>query len=110
MQIFGKYEADYRNACEKFRACRDEFYSNLSTVPFIRVIPSQANYFLCELVEGVTSHDLTLSLLADFNIYIKDCSSKKGFPDGAQYVRIAVRDREDNDKLVSAMKNIFKKG
>lgn len=109
MQIFGKYEGDYRNACEKFRSERAAFHRELETVPFLRVIPSQANYFLCELTGGVTSYELTKTLLADYNIYIKDCSSKKGFPEGAQYARIAVRGREDNDRLVEAMKEYWVK-
>ncbi len=107
MQIFGKYEKDYLRACEKFRAARSAFEMELKRIPFLRVIPSQANYFLCELKDGITSYDLTLSLLADYNIYVKDCSSKKGFPEGAQYVRIAVRNSEDNEKLVNALLSLY---
>lgn len=105
MQIYGKYEKDYARACDKFREERDIFQNDLDTISFIRVIPSQANYFLCEVTGGMTSYDLTLRLLSDFNILIKDCSSKKGFGrDGRQYVRIAIRDRQDNFKLINALK------
>lgn len=71
MQIFGKYERDYWDACDKFRNERNHFHDDLKEIPFLRVIPSQANYFLCELTNGVSSYELTLSLLADYNIYIK---------------------------------------
>lgn len=102
MQIFNKYEKDYVRSCELFRQERDVFFSELSKVPFMRVIPSQANYFLCEL-SGITSDELTLRLMTDHNILIKDCSSKKGFPADRQFVRIAIRDRFDNARLVSAL-------
>lgn len=107
MQIYGKYEKDYARSCDKFREERAVFEKELKEIPFLRVIPSQANYFLCELTGGITSYDLTLRLLTDFNILIKDCSSKKGFgKDGRQYVRIAIRDRHDNSMLVKALKSI----
>ncbi|MDE6341149.1 MAG: aminotransferase class I/II-fold pyridoxal phosphate-dependent enzyme, partial [Muribaculaceae bacterium] len=106
MQIFGKYEADYEKSCRMFRHERELFFRELSEIPYLRVVPSQANYFLCELLGGITSHDLTLKLIADHNILIKDCSSKKGFPEGRQYVRIAIRDRKDNHKLFEVLKAI----
>lgn len=107
MQIYGKYEKDYARACDKFRAERKMLASELATIPWLRVIPSQANYFLCELTDRFTSSELTLRLLTNFNILIKDCSSKAGFvADGRQYVRIAIRNRADNSNLVLALKTI----
>lgn len=101
MQIFGKYENDYRRACEKFIQERNRFFAALQAIPFLRVIPSQANYFLCEVKAPYTSAELTHCLLRK-NILIKDCSTKKVFG-GKNYIRIAVRGKEDNDKLVEAM-------
>lgn len=106
MQIYGKYQNNYVMACDKFRQERDIFFHELSEVPFLRVIPSQANYFLCEITGRFTSHDLTLRLLSDYNILIKDCSTKKGFPAGKQYVRIAIRNRQDNSKLINVLKSL----
>lgn len=104
MQIFNKYEKDYRSACTKFRAERTRFAAELERIPGLKVYPSQANYFLCELTGGVSAESLALKLLTDHNILIKDCSSKKGFGSGRQYVRLAIRDRSDNDLLIRALK------
>lgn len=104
MQIYGKYEKDYARSCDKFREERAIFEKELSEIPFLRVISSQANYFLCEVTERYTSHELTLKLITDNNILIKDCSSKKGFPDNKQFIRIAIRDRKDNQTLIDALK------
>jgi histidinol-phosphate/aromatic aminotransferase/cobyric acid decarboxylase-like protein len=38
---------------------------------------------------------------------MRNCSGKEGF-DGKQYMRIAVRSRKDNDKLIEALKQIEK--
>lgn len=105
MQIFTKYEADYRRACERFQEERDLFEADLRSVPYLRVIPSQANYFLCEVRPPFHSHDLAIRLLCEENILIKDCSSKKAF-EGKSYIRLAVRNREDNERLVKALRKI----
>lgn len=107
MQIYGKYEKDYAGACDKFREEREVFEKELNSIPYLRVIPSQANYFLCELTGELTSYELTLRLLTDYDILIKDCSSKKGFHAERQYVRIAIRDRKDNSRLTEALKEIM---
>lgn len=101
MQISGKYELVYKQACLKFIQERERFYQELLKISFLRVIPSQANYFLCEVIDKYTSTDLTALLLERYNILIKDCSHKKGF-DGQQYIRLAIRNKEDNDKLIIA--------
>ena len=106
MQIYEKYHKDYLRACEQFREERKLFFEELQQIPFLRVIPSQANYFMCKLVGGrYTSHELAVKLLTGFNILIKDCSGKSAF-DGGEYIRIAVRDRNDNHYLVEALKTL----
>lgn len=106
MQIYGKYEKDYIRSCEKFREERSLFFSELNDIKWMRIIPSQANYFLCELTDKISSHDLTLQLLRNYNILIKDCSAKKGFPEDKQFIRIAIRDREDNNRLLQAINRL----
>ena len=106
LQIYGKYEKDYASSCEKFRQERETFLHELEEIPYLRVIPSQANYFLCEVTDRFSSYDLTLKLLTEHNILIKDCSAKKGFHEDKQYVRIAIRDRKDNEKLYTVLKSL----
>jgi histidinol-phosphate/aromatic aminotransferase/cobyric acid decarboxylase-like protein len=108
MQISGKYANDYANACEAFIRERERFHNNLSTVSFLRVIPSQANFFLCELNGKMTAHELTFLLLKKYSILIKDCTTKTGLGQ-RQYVRIAIRNMQDNDKLVNALLEIDNK-
>lgn len=106
MQIFSKYESDYQRACEKYLAERELFFSELSGVDYLKVYPSQANYFLCEITGRFTSHELALHLLSDHKILIKDCSKKAGFPEGGNFIRIAVRDRHDNHRLATVLKSL----
>lgn len=105
MQIFSKYEKDYFSACDKFIVERDSFESELRKISFLRVIPSQANYFLVEVLPPYKSRELALLMLKNHSILMRDCSSKDGF-DGKQYMRIAVRNHKDNSKLVAALKQL----
>lgn len=103
MQIFGKYENDYLTACNKFIVERNRFFQQLQSINYLRVIPSQANYFLCEVVGKLSSTELT-KILLEKNVLIKDCSSKSAFCN-KNYVRIAIRDKKDNDKLIQILKD-----
>jgi histidinol-phosphate/aromatic aminotransferase/cobyric acid decarboxylase-like protein/choline kinase len=107
MQVFTKYEKDYKHACKRLIEERADFESKLSKIGFLRIMPSQANYFLCEVLPPVDVRDLNLKLLRKWGILTRDCSSKLGF-DGKQYMRIAVRNHEDNSKLLRALLEIEK--
>jgi histidinol-phosphate/aromatic aminotransferase/cobyric acid decarboxylase-like protein/choline kinase len=107
MQIYNKYEKDYLHACDKFIATRDELERELRQIKFLRVMPSEANYFLCEILPPFTANGLVLAMLRKFNILMRDCSGKKGL-DEKQYMRIAVRSREDNKRLIDALNELRK--
>ena len=99
MQIEEKYKKYYAEALVKIRAERARFVSELSKINGIRVIPSQANFIMAELTD-VEPKELLKALLFKHQLLIKDLSSKTG----GKYVRIAVRNTEDNDMLVAALK------
>ena len=104
MQIYGKYENDYRKACRNFCEVREKFYEELKQISFLRVIPSQANYFLCEVTSKYTSAELS-ELLIEKDIIISNCGKKKHM-DGRNLVRLAVRDEADNARLVEVLKSL----
>ena len=108
MQIYNKHEGDYRKACQKFLSERDDFERNLRTIPFFRVMPSQANYFLCEVLPPYKASDIVIRMLRQHNILTRDCSGKPGLDPHRQYMRIAVRNHEDNTRLVDSLRQIIK--
>lgn len=83
-------------------SCRNvTVFSFFAGYIILRVIPSQANYFLCEITGKYTSAELS-RLLLDRNILIKDCGTKKAFG-GKNYIRIAVKNRDENNRLISIL-------
>ena len=101
MQIAEKYEKDYRKALAHFRDERRRFAAALESVEGLRVIKSQANYFMVEITNGVTASRLTKNLLVKHSILIKDLSNKIK---NGEYIRLAIRNEADNDKLTEALK------
>jgi histidinol-phosphate/aromatic aminotransferase/cobyric acid decarboxylase-like protein/choline kinase len=102
LQLLVRYESEYKDACSKIANERDRFFAALKEHDFLRVLPSEANYFLCELDSPYSSTALARYLLHYHNILIKDCSGKPGMGD-KQFVRIAVRGTEDNNRLLDVL-------
>ncbi len=106
LQIFEKYRLDYQQGMKQFRKCRRTFVEGLTRIPGIRVLPSQANYVMCALENGMTSRELAVRLLDEDHILIKDLSGKAGL-NGGQYIRLAVRLPEENILLLRALARIL---
>ncbi len=103
LQILGKYECAYLQAMDDFRTERIRFVEQLHTIPYLRILPSEANYVLCEVLPPHTPRELAVRLLKQHNILIKDCSAKCH----GNYIRLAVRNTEDNDRLLNALRTFF---
>ena len=106
MQIAEKYQKDYVNGLKQFKTERTRFKRKLDAIKKLRVIDSQANYFMVEVL-STSSGELVEKLLTNCNIFIKDLTGKIKDPYNKQYIRIAVRDRKDNDLLINALKEIL---
>lgn len=106
LQICEKYKSDYENGIVKFKRSRDKLEKELNSIKNLRVIPSQANYFMCEVFGEINSSKLSEILLNEYDILIKDLSSKIGC-DGKSYIRLAVHDEKDNSVLINALKEIL---
>lgn len=105
MQIFEKYKSDYITAMEKFKMVRREFVEKLSQINNLRIIPTQANYVLCELMGPHLAKELARTLLNDHNLFIKELSQKNGFE--GQFIRLAIKRPEENEKLLEALRKIL---
>ena len=102
LQILGKYEKSYQEAMNTFRRERARMMAALAEVSYLRVLPSEANYVLCEVLHPHTPRELAVQLLKKHSILIKDCTSKCHAP----YIRLAIRNTKDNNLLIHALKTL----
>lgn len=107
MQIYGKYEKVYKSSLDKIKSAREIFINDLREIKELQVFDSQANYILIKILEKYSSEEFTKILLNDYEIYIKDLKGKAGIDDN--FIRIAVRDIEDNKYCINALKEIFER-
>lgn len=103
MQISEKYKKDYIKSLIRVRAARKDFINELKQSHFLNVFSSQANYVMCE-VKYKKIKELTAELLEE-NFLVKDITSK--INNGKQYLRIAVRTKEENDRLAEFLLNNY---
>lgn len=102
LQIIGKYKKEYSSACDRISEERAWFKVELEQTGLLTVFPSQANYFLCKCAPFFTAGEITSWLLSRHDIFVKDLSGKKGI-DGNSWIRLAVRSREDNKRLIKKL-------
>lgn len=105
MQIEEKYRKDYAAGLKSFREERESFVAELAKLPGLRVLPTQANYVMVELTDGRTATGVMKELLIQHQILVKDLTRKVA--NGRQYLRVAVRNHEDNDRLVRTLCEIL---
>ena len=106
LQIYDKYRKKYVNALTEIKNARKIFLDNLNKIEEFRVIPSQANYFTIELLKG-NSKELCAKMLDNYNIFIKDLTSKINL-ENREFIRVAVRNTEDNECFIAAIKDYYK--
>lgn len=103
MQIEEKYKKDYVAALVRFREERARYIGELSKIPGLRVIPSQANYVMAEVITGMNAKELNRRLIVNHNLLIKNLVAKI-HQDGRQYIRLAVKTTEEDNKIIAALK------
>ena len=102
LQIYQLYAKDYANACDQIVEERERLIAELNEFKNIKVYPSEANYVMVDLKDR-NARELAVSLLDKYNLIIKDLSTKNKFK-GKNFIRLAVRDRKDNDFLLEVLK------
>jgi len=89
---------------EMIPALRQELAAGLSKLG-CQVFPSQANYLLMRLPGGDPDAGLLCEELLGAGILVRDCTNFHGL--NCRYLRVAVRCRADNDRLLDAMQRAF---
>lgn len=106
MQIIEKYKDDYEDAMRRFMQVRERYLGKLAKIPALKVFPSQANYVMCRLENGMSSRKLADTMLNRYNILIKDLSTKEGL-NGGNYIRLSVKTDEENDVVVEVLNELL---
>lgn len=79
--------------------------SELGKIKGLKAFPTEANFILIDIRQtGLTAAQLKERMLTR-GILIRDCSSFRGLD--AYYIRVSVRTREENDKLLASLREVL---
>ncbi len=100
-------DQEHAKKSREFAASEKNFlYRQLSSIDGLRPIPPSVNFILVSISDdGPTSREFQESLIG-MGILIRDCSNFRGL--GDKYFRVAVRTRDENEKLVSCLESALK--
>ena len=79
------------------------FWNGSSKIKGLNPISSSVNFFLVETL--MESSKLQQKLLQKYHILIRDCSNFDEL--GDKYFRVAVREHQDNKKLLDALAEVL---
>lgn len=97
------YQKQYKESCKKVRLDTDDLYNSLAQIKGIKVFTTDSNFILGKvLTDGITADDLAKKLLANFGIFIKECSGK-AMKHSELYFRISARTTQENSRLTHAV-------
>jgi len=100
-----KDEKYYQEKYQETHQLRKNMVDELSKIKSIKVYPSVANFFLIELLNEKVSAEEVVQMLRKQNIYIRNTDSMSS-QFGNKFLRIAVKSKESNLKIVSELEKI----
>ncbi|WP_078128677.1 cobyric acid synthase [Leptospira alexanderi] len=90
---------------QKILSWKEKLECDLSNLEFLHVFPSDTNFILIKILKDRSATELTQELLRKHRIAVRDCGNFSGLSEN--FIRIAVRTPEENEKIVNAFSDIF---
>lgn len=97
------FQKQYKKARDRYNTDKNLFYKELLKINQINVIKSSANFFMIETTEDPGL--LFSKLLYNYGIYSRILNDKAGL--NGNFLRIASKDRRENQKIINALKKIY---
>ncbi|MCP3888785.1 MAG: cobyric acid synthase [Desulfobulbaceae bacterium] len=105
--VRGLQDLDYqrlsRKNCDQLRI---SLIAELSKVKFLKIYDSSVNYLFIKMLSGST--EALESFCRARGILIRKCDNYQGLSEPGLFFRIAVRTREENQRIVAAINSYFK--
>lgn len=84
---------------------RRSLFEKLSEFKYLKVFPSSTNYLLLQITNGMSSMEVRDRLMHQ-RILVRNCATFMGL--NSQFIRVAIRTTEENERLLKALKNVLK--
>jgi histidinol-phosphate/aromatic aminotransferase/cobyric acid decarboxylase-like protein len=104
LEAFPRYRAQHRESLERIVADTKWFYESLRDIPFVEPLPTHANAVFCRIAGN--ARRLAEILFERYGFMVKDGADQAELKTKASYVRMGMRNREDNGRLLAALRAI----
>jgi len=98
------FQDEYEKVRKQYINETQYLYEGLRKIDGIRVYPTQANFFLIEILGDLDSDTFVYLALIRFGVYMRTCSDKIGL--GNKFIRVASRSKEENDVILKAIAGV----
>lgn len=98
------FQTDYEKVRKQYIQETQYLYDGLKKIDGIRVYPTQANFFLIEILGELDSDTFVYLALIRFGVYMRTCSDKIGL--GNKFVRVASRSKKENEIILTAIERV----
>jgi histidinol-phosphate/aromatic aminotransferase/cobyric acid decarboxylase-like protein len=107
--LYSRPDFQERYERERIRFVRNSrrFFAALAKTEGLRVYPTQANFALVELQNGMSAEDLVWRLLVRRGVYTRTCDDKRGLEPG-KFLRIAARNRPENGYIIRSLRRLIR--
>lgn len=105
IELFPNFKKDYENSIEKTIKNRNSLFKKLKEISYLEPYEPFANFIFCKT--KISSRKIAETLFIKHNILIKYGLNQENLKSD-RYIRIGVRTKKDNDKLINALKEIIK--
>ncbi|EMK10399.1 MULTISPECIES: cobyric acid synthase [Leptospira] len=99
-------DEDYiNNSKQNIQVWKEDLIYNLSNLEFLNLFSGESNFILIKISDDRNISDLTQELLLKYKIAVRNCENFSGL--SKNFIRIAVRTPEENEKIIDAFSNIY---
>jgi histidinol-phosphate/aromatic aminotransferase/cobyric acid decarboxylase-like protein len=105
--VYALKDNNYYEECyKKTHSFREEFSEALLKIPSVKVIQTTANFILCSFTDNHFNADFVVSKCKEKGLYIRNISNM-GTNIGKHTIRIAVKDKLTNNKMIKILKEVL---
>ncbi|MGI8330441.1 pyridoxal phosphate-dependent aminotransferase [Actinomadura scrupuli] len=99
--LLKQHQDEYRESLKLLARDRASMSQQLTSLPGLKVYPSQGNFVLVKLPAGKDGVQLRDYLIKEHGVFIRECGNKLG--SSSQFLRLVVRPREDVQRLLTGL-------
>jgi threonine-phosphate decarboxylase len=105
LQHAPRWRDEYAQSFRKVAQDRAHMFGRLSRIGRLRTYPSQANFLMSELPDGISGRVVRNRLLAEHGLFVRECGNKLGATENL--LRFVVRRPPEVDRLAHGLAQVL---